>query len=350
MANIALDLRFNRLLRWFGVVLALAVAAGQPRLLAQQHLVLNGHTATVRWVAFATDGKELASAGDDGTVRIWDVSAAKQVKSLKHDVKVRCAALSPDSKTLALVRDEPGANVLLWNKTTNDQQLLRGTGAIVLALAFSPDGKTLASGGIALDMSEEIVFWDVATGRERAALRGRMRQRHVPGEPRHDSGTNEGCVFSLAYSSDGRFLAAGTGDTTRLWHIPTLTLRANFPQGYIVDGVAISRDAKTLYALTSLVKILAWDMGNFMQLARADAGDFAALAPDARTIATGSRNFRLLEGRTLKVGFDVPTWAAHERFCCAAYSPDGKILATGDYRGALRLWTSANLSNQMPIK
>jgi WD40 repeat protein len=144
----------------------------------------------------------LVSGSSDGTVRLWDTD--KRDEAMTFDLarlgEVRSVAISKDSKTLAAgVRY---GTVRVYDLATREGKTLKGHVSDVWGVAFTPDGKTLASGDGDWDRPGEVKLWNVETAKEVATLK------------------HTGEVLCLAISADGRQLAAGSWDKSiKLWQL-----------------------------------------------------------------------------------------------------------------------------------
>jgi RNA polymerase sigma factor (sigma-70 family) len=161
-----------------------------------------GPQEQVQCVAFSPEGRRLAWGMKDGRVRLWDAVAGKELgRYAVHQHPVWCVVFDADGRTAASV-DHFGS-VALWDAATGRQVGLlqnpcRGGHVHVQALAFSPDGSLMATGGV---LDHTIRVWQTRPGRQIAHLVD-----------------HQGPIFGLAFSPDGKLLASASGDgTIRLW-------------------------------------------------------------------------------------------------------------------------------------
>src|SRR5262249_15587507 len=121
---------------------------------------LSGHAWQTNALAFSRDGKQLASAGNDKSARVWQVITGKQLLRLRHDDNVVAVAYSPDGKTLATASEDK--TIRFWNPSTGQQiRKITTRDDKFAALAFAPNGRMLASGSWDVPT---ICLWQVAGG------------------------------------------------------------------------------------------------------------------------------------------------------------------------------------------
>ena len=283
----------------------------------------------VQAIAFSPDGSTLASGGylPNSVIRLWDAATGKLRSTLEGYEDVLTLAFSPDGTILASSGEWPDYRIRLWDVATQQPRDTRfdDTGS-PYALSFSPDGKTLVSGG----GDNTVRLWDIQTGELKNRLKGH----------RDD-------VNAVIFSQDGEIFASGSDDgTIRLWAAHTgemLTILkgdAKFPEG--IRALAFSPDGTTL-ASTNAEKIWLWDTST-KQLKEILKGHAAVVtsvvfSPDGKTIASASWDWtlRLWDASTRKLR---KTFGEHSSLVnTVAFSPDGETIASAS-RGLIHLWNT----------
>jgi len=329
---------------------AMLAAAARPGI-----AILGGYSDTVLSVAFSPDGKTLATGNGDGTVQLRDVATRQPIGlPLSNTGAVNAVAFSPDGKTLAtgngdgtvrswdLAISLPAGPLQPFDGTVTSRpagNLLINGHTSVIWVAFSSDGKTLATG----DADGTVRLWDVAT--------------HQPiGAP---FTVEAGQVDSMALSPDGKTLATGSADgKVRLWDMATRRqLQLGHPgigQGGPVNSVAFSLDGKTLASGSADETVQLWDMATRQPIGlplvngQAAGIDSMAFSPGGKTLATGNVDGTIwLWDVTTRKQIGGPFTGHGGSVTSVAFSPDGKTLASSSDDQTVRLWNVATPSQNL---
>ncbi|MCI0334505.1 MAG: protein kinase [Planctomycetes bacterium] len=290
------------------------------------------HTKEVYAAAFSPDGRMVLTGCHDNTARLWNVETGQLIgQPLRHEGIMMSVAFSPDGRTVLTGSADETAR--LWNISDSNGKVLRHKKAVVAAV-FSPDSQLVLTGGD----DETAILWDIATG---APL-----SKPLPhGAP----------VQAVAYSPDGRTLATGSAKQVRLWNAQTGEIVGQpWTLSEVVVSLDFSVDGKTVIVQSANDSVRTVELRSFPSGASRSSAlqleasqDVLASSADGHTVLV--RGSPRSAWHTSQL-WDVPTGksrgkplrhdAGLEGIMAAAFSPDGRTVVTGGYDHDVQLWNA----------
>ena len=272
------------------------LASGRDVVPPARYEALLGHTASVRSLAVAADGLTLLSGADDNTVKVWDIESLKAIRTFRgHDKWVRACAFGPDGKWL--LSGSHDTHVLRWAVHDYEEVRVLHSRALVghtdevLSATFSATGDQI----VTASQDRTAKTWDLKTGTDRVTF----REGH------------EFLVSSSVFFPDGKSLAtAAVDNTVRIWDFAGGTQRMRLAGTGRSAAVAVSRDGQWIATGSDR---LAGDEFWKAKLWHSDTGALAISLAEHRSEVTA-----------------------------VAFSPDNRLLLTGDASGHCRLWDIAS--------
>jgi WD40 repeat protein len=297
-------------------------------LTGQQLLLLAGPTSTVISVDGSQDGKRIVTGAYDGSLRIWDATPGKELATiLAHAGIVWNVVYSPDGKYLASASVD--GTVKVWDVSSRMLLLsIDGGDASTdgfTSLAVSLDGKLLTAGSV----SGTMTVWDSQSGEIVANLSG-----------------HKNMVVGLAFSSDKKYLASASWDgTAKVWDLANQEVITTFT-GHVptalVTGIAFSLDGKTVFTAADDKFVYQWDAvtGQIVQTYSGEGKELygVALNPDGSLLAAGDQdgNIHLWD---VKTGEALRLLTGHAGLVLRlAFSSDGTQLASAGFDRLAKVW------------
>jgi WD40 repeat protein len=294
------------------------------------------HTGEVIRALYSPDGEWVASTGIDRTIRVWR-AAGRQDRAILHGHSLPATALifAPDGRRLASLSTDTGnvfgkgdRTVRVWDVDPDATlPVLRGHTRAIYPVALSPDGRWIASGSV----DGTVRLWDAATGEPAATL------------------PNPGRVRSLAYGPDGSWLAVLRlgEDRLRIWDVATSRISIEELQVPGAMNASVHPDGKRLALTVADPRSTKWrlqvrDLASGESVFSAE-GQSLGYSPDGRWLAVtavDTTTVLLLDARTHKM---AACFRGHEKQVnSAAFSRDGRLLATCGADGIVRVWQIDN--------
>ncbi|BAY47951.1 WD-repeat protein [Scytonema sp. HK-05] len=297
----------------------------------REHNRLEGHDGVVRSVRFNPDGKIIASASRDKTIKLWRLDGTIMQTLVGHNDEVTSLAWSPDGKMIASAsRDR---TIKLWRVDGTIVQTLVGHNDEVTSVAWSPDGKMIVSGSV----DNTVKLWSLenkASGQE-FGIKVQTLKGHG------------GWVTSVAWSPDGKMIASASRDrTVKLWSREGKELQTLKGHNHTVMSVSFSPDSDILATASWDKTIRLWSRKNQTSfqtrpdkiLKGHDKGIISvSFSPDGKTLASASAD------NTVKLwsrdGREIYSFKGHnDQVMSVSFSPDSKTIATGSVDKTVRLW------------
>jgi len=310
---------------------------------AQKVLTANvGHGGAVTSVAFSPNGKYIASASADYTIKLWNSQSGQEIRTfIGHESAVTSIAFSPDGKyivsgsTIYFSSDgnlsESTDNIKIWDILSGDEIRIFERHGSVNSVAFSPDGKYIVSGS-----GSTVILWDSQTGEEIRTFYG-----------------NNGRVNSVAFSPDGKYIVSGGEhdkfrkyQPLKLWNSQTgeeiKTLKGHTDD---VKSVAFSPNRKYIASGSSDHNIILWDgqSGKKIKILKGHTSTVTSVAfsPNSKYIVSGGGYSNILKLWDSQSGEEIRTFKGHtNRVTSVSFSPDGKYIVSGSNDKTIKLWDS----------
>ena len=326
---------------------------------------LHGHNHWVNAVAITPDGKQLVSAADDQTLKVWDLRTGQELHTLRgHGNAVHAVAITPDGEqTVSASTDQ---TLKVWDlRTGQEVQTLRGHNDWVNAVAITHDGLQAISASV----DQTLKVWDLRTGQHLRTLRGHNHRVNAvvitPDDTQAVSASvdqtlkvwdlrtgqhlrtlrgHTDWVTAATVSPDGtQIISASIDQTLKVWNLRSgqeeQTLRGH---GHRVNAVAITPDGIQVVSASMDQTLKVWDLrtGQHLRTLRSHnhRANAVAITPDG-TQAVSASDDQTLKVWDLRTGQELHTLRGHShRISAIAITPDSKQIISASADQTFKVW------------
>ncbi|MFN0123024.1 MAG: protein kinase domain-containing protein [Blastocatellia bacterium] len=299
----------------------------------KQTAAIKGHGHVITSLSWLPDGQRIVSGSQDHSARLWDTRKIAGVMSVTDPSRtrgvLRQALLTPDGRRVLAGTGDQSATV--WDANTGAELMTltghtmpRGASGDRFCVAVSPGGRLYATGG----KDARIKLWDAETGREIRTLQGTVE------------------IWAIAFSPDGETLASVCGNRVILWETRTgREIRTWSSDQSPITATAFLPDGASLLTTGQSGRVSQWQVGTgslLREIQVSNTGTHAlAISHDGRTLVTGSED-SMVHLWDLATGQPRMTFRGHSaRVYAVALSPDGRRIASGGADKTVRLWDIA---------
>ena len=295
---------------------------------------LFGHTSSLNSACFSPDGQQIASGGADRTIKIWDATTGKEIRTLRgHEGVVRCVSFSPDG-TQILSGSKDGT-IKIWDTETGAEiDTLQGDPGGVGKVKLSRNGTQFLSTA----QDNTITIWDAETRSVIRTLSGSARE-----------------VTDADFSPDGTQLVAASGRIVQIWDALNGTEITTL-KGHVgrVRAVAFSPDGTKILSAGDDTTLRIWDAGTGNQI-RILKGHFAyvlnaCFSPDGMKVVSAAydSSIKLWNAMT---GVELLTLKGHiSSVPSVSFSPDGARIVSASADRTIKIWDAATGNENMTLK
>ena len=288
-----------------------------------------GHSNSVTSLSFNYNGKLLASASKDNTIKLWEIKTGTLLRTYYgHSKDVRTVCFSPDGSIIASGGDDQG--IKIWDtKSGNLIRVIRGHSGSINTICFSPDGIYIISGS----SDNTIKVWDTNSGKLIKSLSG-----------------HQGFINSLCCTNDGLYIISGGSDASiKIWNLQTnklvRTLKKHISS---VNTVIFESNSKSIISCSNDNTIIIWnfDTGSIVQTLDSPEKHLSyintvACSFDGKYIVSGSadKTVKIWNMNTGDLIKTISGYKGHkESINAVCFSPDGKFILSASDDSSIKIW------------